>query len=146
MSDKCTYPDCKCPFDMGADNKCSKGFPRTEKNNPYLNAAMRQFASNAIQDGTTNEIKVDGVDVGEHYRFQFKKKLTQTEITNGVAIVDLDFYRVADACGFKHPAQQHVIKKLWNPGNRGHNTLVEDIDDCIGALLRWKQMINESVD
>lgn len=21
----CTYPDCKCPFDMGADNKCAKG-------------------------------------------------------------------------------------------------------------------------
>ena len=22
---KCTYPDCKCPFDMGTDNKCLLG-------------------------------------------------------------------------------------------------------------------------
>ena len=23
----CTYPDCNCPFDMGADNKCLRGYP-----------------------------------------------------------------------------------------------------------------------
>ena len=90
-----------------------------------------------------NEILVDGVDVGAHYRFVFRKKLTDAEIKNGFAVVDLDFYRVADVCGFKHPAQQHVIKKLWNPGNRGHNSLLDDINDCIGALKRWKQMILE---
>lgn len=90
-----------------------------------------------------NEILVDGIDVGSHYRFVYRKKLTDAEIKNGFAVVDLDFYRVADVCGFKHPAQQHVIKKLWNPGNRGHNSLLEDINDCIGALKRWKQMILE---
>ncbi len=93
-----------------------------------------------------NEILVDGIDVGSHYRFVFRKKLTDAEIKNGFAVVDLDFYRVADACGFKHPAQQHVIKKLWNPGNRGHNSLLDDINDCIGALKRWKQMIAETIE
>ncbi len=22
----CTYPDCNCPFDMGVDNKCLRGY------------------------------------------------------------------------------------------------------------------------
>jgi len=26
----CTYPDCNCPFDMGADNKCLRGYPPAE--------------------------------------------------------------------------------------------------------------------
>lgn len=28
---KCTYPKCKCPFDMGADNKCLPGHSATLK-------------------------------------------------------------------------------------------------------------------
>ena len=27
MKTKCNYPKCKCPFDMGADNKCLIGLP-----------------------------------------------------------------------------------------------------------------------
>lgn len=23
---ECTYPECRCPFDMGEDNKCFRGF------------------------------------------------------------------------------------------------------------------------
>lgn len=25
---KCTYPECNCPFDMGQDGKCLRGFER----------------------------------------------------------------------------------------------------------------------
>lgn len=53
MSDKqCTYPNCKCPYDMGADNRCIHGLPRMSKNNPYLNAAIEQCASDTIKHGT----------------------------------------------------------------------------------------------
>ena len=26
----CSYPDCRCPFDMGPDNKCLQGKPNPE--------------------------------------------------------------------------------------------------------------------
>jgi len=26
VAEVCTYPECNCPFDMGADNKCLRGF------------------------------------------------------------------------------------------------------------------------
>ena len=28
---KCTYPDCRCPFDMGPDHQCLKGLPVIRK-------------------------------------------------------------------------------------------------------------------
>lgn len=34
MSDACNYPKCKCPFDMGADNKCAKGLPNESSRSP----------------------------------------------------------------------------------------------------------------
>jgi hypothetical protein len=27
----CTYPECKCPFDMGPDHKCLRGFSRVTR-------------------------------------------------------------------------------------------------------------------
>ena len=27
----CPYPECSCPFDMGADNKCAKGYKHETK-------------------------------------------------------------------------------------------------------------------
>lgn len=27
----CTYPDCRCPFDMGPDHQCLKGLPVIRK-------------------------------------------------------------------------------------------------------------------
>ena len=27
----CTYPDCKCPFDMDSDNKCLINLPQKDK-------------------------------------------------------------------------------------------------------------------
>lgn len=30
MSDKCQYPSCRCPFDMGPDNLCLIGKPNTD--------------------------------------------------------------------------------------------------------------------
>ncbi|MCW8829982.1 MAG: hypothetical protein OQK32_00495 [Gammaproteobacteria bacterium] len=31
MIDKCIYPECNCPFDMGADGKCLRGLERQNK-------------------------------------------------------------------------------------------------------------------
>lgn len=57
--------------------------------------------------------------------------------------VKLDPYRILLQYGITHPALQHAIKKLLRAGNDPHQSLVEDIDEVIGALMRMKEMIEE---
>lgn len=57
--------------------------------------------------------------------------------------VKLDPYRILIQYGITHPALQHAIKKLLRAGNDPHQSLIEDIDEVIGALTRLKEMIEE---
>ena len=36
----CSYPKCNCPFDMGADNKCLRGYEPKENR---IGGGCRQF-------------------------------------------------------------------------------------------------------
>jgi hypothetical protein len=38
--DKCNYPDCTCPFDMGPDGRCAKGLPRSKYREYRTSAAL----------------------------------------------------------------------------------------------------------
>ena len=55
----------------------------------------------------------------------------------------LDPYRILLQYGITHPALQHSIKKLLRAGHDPHQSLVEDVDEVIGALTRLKEMIEE---
>jgi hypothetical protein len=65
----------------------------------------------------------------KHYRFSF----------NGIK---LDPYRIMQVYGITHPAHQHAVKKLLRCGN-SVKPLLQDIDEVILSLNRWKEMINE---
>ena len=68
-------------------------------------------------------------DLGAHYRFSF-------------AGVKLDPYRIIQTYGISHPAHQHAIKKLLRAG-ASVKPLVQDIDEVILSLQRWKEMLVE---
>lgn len=76
------------------------------------------------------ETAVVNNDVGAHYRYQY----------NGI---NLDPYRIIKVYGITEPAAQHALKKILCAGKRGHNTVIQDIDDVINAMNRWKEMILE---
>lgn len=52
----------------------------------------------------------------------------------------VDFYRVASMFEVNHPAAQHVMKKLFAVGKRGHKDVDRDIQDMIDTLVRWQEM------
>lgn len=52
----------------------------------------------------------------------------------------IDFYRVADIFEVTHPAAQHVMKKCFAVGKRGHKDTDRDIQDMIDTLVRWQEM------
>mgnify|MGYP001768675252 CR=1 FL=1 len=55
------------------------------------------------------------------------------EIKPGVFV---DVYDVLQAWGVRNPALQHLIKKALQPGERGHKTLMEDMNDIIASANR----------
>lgn len=68
-------------------------------------------------------------EIGKHYRFSF----------NGIK---LDPYRIFRVYQITEPEQQHAIKKLLRAGN-SHKPLLQDIDETIATLQRWKEIIAE---
>jgi hypothetical protein len=56
--------------------------------------------------------------------------------------VKLDPYRIMQVYGIAHPAHQHALKKLLRAGN-SVKPLIQDIDEVILSLNRWKEMLNE---
>lgn len=65
------------------------------------------------------------------------------EIAPGVWV---DVYDVLMAWGVTNPAYQHLIKKAFKPGNRGHKDLMTDAQDIIDSSIRGKQLIEKGGD
>lgn len=53
-----------------------------------------------------------------------------------------DFYRLCDILGITSHAQAHALKKVIRAG-RGGKTLVQDIDEAIDAMRRFREMVEE---
>lgn len=59
------------------------------------------------------------------------------EIRPGVWI---DVYDVLHAWRVTNPALQHLVKKALQPGERGHKTLEQDLNDIIVSANRAKEL------
>ncbi len=61
----------------------------------------------------------------------------QREIKPGVFV---DVYDVLAAWKVTNPALQHLVKKALQPGERGHKTREQDLDDIVASALRAKDL------
>ena len=59
------------------------------------------------------------------------------EIKPGVFV---DVYDVLHAWRVTNPALQHLVKKALQPGERGHKTLAEDLNDIIVSAKRAAEL------
>ena len=59
------------------------------------------------------------------------------EIKPGVFV---DVYDVLMAWNVTNPALQHLIKKALQPGNRGHKSREQDLQDIIDSAIRAKEL------
>mgnify|MGYP000602084257 CR=1 FL=1 len=59
------------------------------------------------------------------------------EIKPGVFV---DVYDVLMAWNVTNPALQHLIKKALQPGNRGHKSHEQDLQDIIDSAIRAKEL------
>ena len=59
------------------------------------------------------------------------------EIKPGVWV---DVYDVLHAWAVKNPALQHLIKKALQPGERGHKTIEQDMNDIVASATRAREL------
>lgn len=59
------------------------------------------------------------------------------EIKPGVWV---DVYDVLHAWRVQNPALQHLIKKALQPGERGHKTREQDMNDIVASALRAREL------
>lgn len=89
----------------------------------FINGLMTTNDSGAEVQGCSNE----------HCKYH-------REVKPGVWI---DVYDVIKAWGVTNPAQQHLIKKALQAGERGHKDYDEDMDDVIASAKRAKELQND---
>lgn len=57
----------------------------------------------------------------------------------------IDLYAIAEAFGVKSNPQFHAFKKTIMAGQRGDKGVLQDIDEAIQALQRWKEMVTQEL-
>jgi hypothetical protein len=83
-------------------------------------------------------------DKGEHYRFTYRAKITDEQAVDGYVDIKLDPFRIASIYGLNF-SRATVLKKILVAGGRGAKGYREDIEDCICALERELEMIEEDL-
>lgn len=81
-------------------------------------------------------------DVGSHYRWMYRQKLTEQDLEAGYVTVNFDPYRVCKVWGVGGGPAEHMIKKAGRGVSKGH-TEHELLDELQSCLNRWREMINE---
>jgi hypothetical protein len=77
---------------------------------------------------------------GSAYSAIEKRSKYHREIKPGVWV---DVYDVIVAWAVSNPALQHLIKKSLQPGERGHKTLDQDMQDIVDSAIRAQQIEQE---
>ncbi len=78
---------------------------------------------------TRSHPSLRGTPTPSRYQFEFKG-------------VQFDVYRLLEILGITHHAQAHALKKVIRAG-RSVKPLVQDIDEAIASLQRWREMAVE---
>lgn len=104
-----------------------------------LNSAVTSAYCICFAEWSRSEIKND---VGSHYRFIFKHKITEVDMERGYAMVKTDPYRVCKIYGVDGGPREHIIKKALRGKGKGHSEL-ELVNELQSCLDRWKEMLNE---
>lgn len=66
---------------------------------------------------------------------KYLKKITAKD-AEGSYEFHVDIYDVLQAWQVTNPAIQHAIKKLLQPGQRGHKTRTEDLQEALVSIER----------
>lgn len=69
---------------------------------------------------------------------------TPNKYQRTVPSTTIDVYDVLHAYNVTNPATQHAVKKLLQPGNRGHKDTLTDLREALASIQRAIQIEEQS--
>ena len=100
----------------------------------------------------THEEPVVVINSGEEFDLNYNEIIRYGSINNSNPTpnyynymykgIKIDPYRISKIYNLSGP-QEHAVKKLLRAGNKEGNNLINEIDEVIKSLVRWKEMIEE---
>lgn len=79
----------------------------------------------------------------ETRRSKYHREITKPVIVEGrevMVTVSVDVYDVLRAWNVTNPALAHLIKKGLQPGECGHKTLAQDMQDIVDSAIRAREL------
>lgn len=108
--------------------------------------ANKKFNGNAY-DESQHELLCDvcGQRLGAHHGLSCEKISLKVcdkpnKYKRTVPSTTIDIYDVLQAWQVTNPAIQHAIKKLLQPGQRGHKTRAEDLQEALVSIERAMEL------
>lgn len=86
-----------------------------------------------MESGLTYECHISDIKLDENLTDVIDK---QNKYKRTVPSTTIDIYDVLQAWEVTNPAIQHAIKKLLQPGQRGHKTREEDLQEALVSIER----------
>lgn len=139
MNNETEWPDENRIDIIGTNGGCGTHYAELDKQK-IVKEFAEKLVNSQIDSGIslTNEELIecaDGKPVEKHSKYH-------REIKPGVWV---DVYDVIVAWAVSNPAIQHLIKKALQPGERGHKTIEQDMQDIVDSALRAQQIEVERV-
>lgn len=94
------------------------------------------------RDDLADRQAAEAADPGRHYRWEIRRRITDTDISRGWVSVKVDPYRIAKVAGVGGGPHEHATKKLLRGEAKGHEAreLIREVRCC---LDRWEEMLEE---
>lgn len=119
-----------------------------------------QFEHMTLNPTASGDAAIEGVDIygrkffAEYPSWDFKSSNDEQDLNECIGVpeadnkylreikpgVFVDVYDVLMAWDVTNPALQHLIKKALQPGNRGHKSREQDLQDIIDSAIRAKEL------
>ncbi len=77
-------------------------------------------------------------------KYRKKASLRRDDETEELVAVTMDIYDITKAYGVTCQAIGHAVKKLLMPGQRGHKSKQQDLEEAITSIVRAIELENQS--
>ena len=127
---------CEADF-VGGHNEATHKYLHKECGHPVWTAKPEIIKEELFDLVALRELVTDEDDLNECIGAPEADNKYLHEIKPGIFV---DVYDVLMAWNVNNPALQHLIKKALQPGERGHKSREQDLQDIIDSAIRAKEL------
>lgn len=102
-----------------------------------VNDAIRQHKTNRTPEQFDEHLRANSCIGQDRKHSHYYKDVSKLDV--------IDVYRIIDLYDITDPCDQHALKKILCPGERGHKDIIQDTQDVIDTMQRKLEMFDENV-